>query len=567
MSRSLSGIAFWPAQDIALAPTRMIERVAPRAARTTRFRGKHIANADEKRIPETFVQTYHQPTTRLNPASSAGFHYSGRTGNYTLPVLQQNRIRRPLRPSHKGYPYRALPNPNNSGRFSTPPPRPPFMPPLKPRNRSRRFSPFWISTLLSLLALFIILSGGIFAYYQTELAPSLQSILGNKAWREYPAQPATGSELNRSMNILLLGSDTDGKNNDPERGQSPLAQTIMIVTINPQTQYVGLLSIPRDMQVTDDAYVQRRPYPKIDEVFMHAFDVKGISIAERVSRAAGHTMDVIEENYGIRIDHYAWVGLKGFIKVIDTAGGVDVDVIHPMVDDTYPDDINNADGSIYDYKRLYIAPGPQHLNGIQALEYVRTRHSDLIGDFGRTIRQQQILTQLKPKLATSEIISKAPQYLRDLTGSLYTDLNLADIITLGNYARQTDLKAVERVTLGPPTYAIEGTTRPGNYIPVCDEINQIVQKMFQASPTCLPQMESPVTTPATSTPEATPLPLTPTPVPTFTPQPAQSSPVASPTPVPQSTATAPSQEDDQVNALQTLLGLLASVATHDFVVV
>src|SRR5262249_27016833 len=174
------------------------------------------------------------------------------------------------------------------------------------------------------------------------------------------------------VNILLLGSDTDGKGNDPTNGV-PLAQTVMIITVDPQTNSVGMLSIPRDMQVTENGH----PEPKLDEVFSHGYS--GNTLQDKVAHGAAEMENVIQDNFNIHIDHYAWVGLDGFVKVIDTAGGVDVDVIHPMVDDSYPDDVGNANGSVYDYKRVYIAPGPQHLNGTQALEYVRTRHSDLVG--------------------------------------------------------------------------------------------------------------------------------------------------------------------------------------------
>jgi hypothetical protein len=182
--------------------------------------------------------------------------------------------------------------------------------------------------------------------------------------------------------------------------------------------------------------------------------------------------------------------LGGFIKVIDTAGGVDVDTIHPMVDDSYPDDVNNTNGSIYDYKRLYISPGPQHLNGAQALEYVRTRHSDLVGDFGRTIRQQQIINQLKSKLATPDTIGKASELLQDLNGSLQTDMQLNDVISLGNLARNIDSNKVDRLTLGPPDYATPNIygNRTSNYLPICRSIVPKIKKMFNiSSPRCASQ--------------------------------------------------------------------------------
>jgi len=53
--------------------------------------------------------------------------------------------------------------------------------------------------------------------------------------------------------------------------------------------------------------------------------------------------------------------------VIDTLGGLDIDVIHPVVDDVYPDDTGKNANNPFAYKRLYIAPGPQHMNGQEAL--------------------------------------------------------------------------------------------------------------------------------------------------------------------------------------------------------
>jgi LCP family protein required for cell wall assembly len=317
----------------------------------------------------------------------------------------------------------------------------------------------------------VIIAGGAFAFfsfYQVAIAPVVNVILGKSTGR---------------TNILLLGSDTDGKGNDPTNGV-PLAQTVMIITIDAQTNSVGILSIPRDMQVVENGYTE----PKLDEVFSHGY--VGSTPQDKVTSGAREMESVIQYNFGISIDHYAWVGLNGFIKVIDTAGGIDVDVIHPVVDDTYPDDVGNANGSIYDYKRLSIAPGPQHLDGAQALDYVRTRHSDLVGDFGRTVRQQQVISQLKIKLATSDTIGKAPELLQDLNGAVQTDLPLNDVINLANIARNIDGNSVERLTLGPPDYAVPNTdgVRSGNYLPVCSAILPAIEKMFHIPwPRCLPQ--------------------------------------------------------------------------------
>ncbi len=258
----------------------------------------------------------------------------------------------------------------------------------------------------------------------------------------------------------------------------------MIMTVDSQTNFVGILSIPRDMQVVEDGYRE----PKLDEVFSHGY--VGSTLQDKITNGAREMESVIQSNFGISIDYYAWVGLDGFVKVIDTAGGVDVDVIHPVVDDTYPDDVGNPNGSIYDYERLSIAPGPQHLSGAQALDYVRTRHSDLVGDFGRTVRQQQVISQLKSKLANPNTIGKAPELLHDLNGAIQIDMPYSNVINLTNLARSIDGNSVEHLTLGPPDYALPNTNgvRSGNYLPICSAIVPAIQKMFNIPwPRCLPQ--------------------------------------------------------------------------------
>lgn len=340
----------------------------------------------------------------------------------------------------------------------------------------------------------VLLIGGVgYWYYQTNFASAVTSITGHAAIHQYKGSsanttPSATLSANQSamltgnrVNILILGSDTDGKGNDINNG-TPLAQTDIVITIDPQTNYVAMLSIPRDMQVTDPV---SGGHTKLDVVFENGYS--GKTVADKVASAAGRAMDTIEYNYGIHIDHYAWVGLDGFVKVINTAGGVDVDAIHPMVDDTYPDDTGSGTSNIFAYKRLYIAPGPQHMDGLQALDYVRTRHSDLIGDFGRSARQQQLLTSLKAKLATTDSIAKAPQLLQDVQGSVETDLTLDQLYPLANFARTMDTNKMQRVTLSPP-YATPSSTN-SNYLPVCDKITTQIATMFNlgSQAKCIPQ--------------------------------------------------------------------------------
>jgi polyisoprenyl-teichoic acid--peptidoglycan teichoic acid transferase len=197
----------------------------------------------------------------------------------------------------------------------------------------------------------------------------------------------------------------------------------------------------------------------------------------------------VERDYGITIDRYAWVGLDGFAKVINTLGGLDVDVTHPVVDDAYPDDTGSSANNPNSFKRLYMVPGPQHLNGQEALEYVRSRHADLVGDIGRTQRQQQVLQALKQKLNVGSIVTNLPQLYNDLKGSVFTDLNEQEIVGFAGFGHDLPANAIEHITLGPG----QGNQNYGDYsdvydpsagaqqsvvIPDCSNIELVINRVF-----------------------------------------------------------------------------------------
>src|SRR5436853_6784891 len=219
---------------------------------------------------------------------------------------------------------------------------------------------------------------------------------------------------------------------------------------------------------------------KLDE----AYSLGGPAIGTGAYSPGGVALSrlTIFQDFGIPINYYAWVGLDGFVKVIDTVGGVDVDVLHPITDDNYPDDVGNHTGDIYAYKRLYIAPGPQHLSGPQALEYVRSRHADLVGDFGRSARQQQVLSALKTKLNNPDIVSKLPEIANDLNGYVKTDMQLSDVLKLMTFARSLNPNSINRLILDTNYSRVENLqTPPGTQSVVvlnCDKVRQKIAQMF-----------------------------------------------------------------------------------------
>ncbi len=284
------------------------------------------------------------------------------------------------------------------------------------------------------------------------------------------------------LNLLLLGSDTDSK----FEGGRVLTQTDIVVRIDLAHHHVTMLSLPRDLWVpSDEGYC----CAKLDEISLNETDGATTSLAAKLHGFA-HTIATIEQDFHIPINAYAWVGLDGFIKVIDTIGGVDVDVLHPVVDDTYPSDTTNPNNP-YGYERVYIPAGPQHLDGKTALAYVRSRHGDLLEDVGRAARQQELLLALKKKLDNPEIFARLDEIATDLQGSVLTSLSIQQVMELANFARGLSSQDFTQMALGLPDYgygAMVDTPEGVIWVeePLWGAIHQTIKQVFPESNTSTP---------------------------------------------------------------------------------
>ncbi len=174
------------------------------------------------------------------------------------------------------------------------------------------------------------------------------------------------------INILLLG-----RAGEHHSGRN-LTDTLMIMSIDTRTKKVALLSLPRDLYVN---IPDTHSFTKINAVYQQGLvQNDGISLIER-------TVTTIT---GLPI-HYSFViDFDGFEKVITEIGGVNVEVMRDIYDSRYP-------GPNYSYETFEIKKGWQTLDGPTALKYVRERHDDPEGDFGRAKRQQQVIQAVKSK--------------------------------------------------------------------------------------------------------------------------------------------------------------------------
>ncbi|WP_413306879.1 LytR family transcriptional regulator [Bacillus sp. 1P10SD] len=152
------------------------------------------------------------------------------------------------------------------------------------------------------------------------------------------------------FSVLMLGVDE----REGDKGRS---DTIIVLTVNPNTNSVKMLSIPRD---TRTEIVGKGTEDKIN----HAYAFGGVPMS----------MDTVEKFLNIPIDYYIQINMEGFQDIVDAVGGVTVQ--------------NDLDFTQNDF---HFAKGKITLNGEQALSFSRMRYEDPRGDFGRQSRQRQII--------------------------------------------------------------------------------------------------------------------------------------------------------------------------------
>ncbi len=237
--------------------------------------------------------------------------------------------------------------------------------------------------------------------------------------------PALKGEERGRINILLLGRAGEhypGKN---------LTDTVMMMSINTETRQIALLSLPRDLYVP----IGQSDYAtKLNAVYQSGLsDGTGIEPLRQT----------IEEITGQPMDYFVTLDFDGFEKGIDTVGGIALDVVRDFNDPRYP-------GKNYSYEPFMIKKGWQTLDGATALKYVRERHNDPEGDFGRAKRQQQLIQAFKNKvfsLGTLFNVITVGRLIDTLGESVKTDMSLEDMARFLELSHTLDTKNVTNVVV------------------------------------------------------------------------------------------------------------------------
>ena len=246
---------------------------------------------------------------------------------------------------------------------------------------------------------------------------------------------------NKALNYLLVGSDPrEGLTKEQLKllrvGSTKTAagsrsDTMLIVHISKARDKATIISIPRDSLVTipehPSSLDKTRIIPAAKGKINAAFAFGGPSLL----------IQTIEDETGIRIDHYIEIGFAGFAAMVDALGGIEV-CTKKDIDDPK--------------SHLVLAAGVHTLNGVEALKYVRTRDFDGMGDLGRMQRQQQFMSAVLRKVTSTGVLLNPIKLVNFFNAAIATvktdsELNKSDLLTLAKQMKNLSSSNVRTLTI------------------------------------------------------------------------------------------------------------------------
>ncbi|WP_201452541.1 LCP family protein [Streptomyces sp. HM190] len=308
-------------------------------------------------------------------------------------------------------------------------------PPVRPRKRG------WAMRVATTLSVVVLAAAGIGHAVVTSLDDRIARVDPFKDMKNRP-------EAGNGMNVLLVGTDGRDRVSEEQRrayrlGGAPChcTDTMMIVHISEDRERASVVSLPRDSYAEAPAHTDRTTGKTraAHPIKLNAAYAEG---------GPPLTVRTVEHMTKVKIDHYVEVDFTSFMRTVDVLGGVRICTAQPLKDS---------------YTGLDLAAGSHDLDGGEALQYVRARHTDGSSDLGRMKRQQRFMAALMAQ-ATSSGVLLNPIKFRDITravlGSVRADkeFGAGELIDLGRAMRNLTPASSEFTTvpIGRMGHVVEG---------------------------------------------------------------------------------------------------------------
>lgn len=229
--------------------------------------------------------------------------------------------------------------------------------------------------------------------------------------------------MKNRVNILALGLD---ESTERESWRSFRSDTMILISINFDTKAVDMISVPRDSYV--------KLYDSRGDVVRNELDEPAMAKVNSAFPRGGasgfqYAMQTVSKLLGgVPIHYYVGFNMNVVKDMVDAMGGVyyDVDIHVSMNGRT-------------------LAPGYQHLNGQQVLDYSRMRKGS--SDIARIDRQQRILTAIFQQLKSTGQIVNIPDIYQAVESNMNTNLSFAQIVSLALLGAQMDVDQLHRHTV------------------------------------------------------------------------------------------------------------------------
>ena len=278
---------------------------------------------------------------------------------------------------------------------------------MKKKMRRRRYRTRFIYRPLLVLLLVAALTLSV-GFWDRGLLADWSSSVGDAAAKTGIVPQDNG------LNVLIIGNNARDASNPLSLGTAGGQADILIVAhIDSQSHQVTLISIPRDTLVALPGY--NEPIPKIKSTF-------NLGLQSSPSDGPALAMKYVSDMTGMTVNNYVAIDFQGFVDAVNAVHGISIDVPARLYDPL------NSGANFY--------PGPQVLNGEQALAYVRIRQNQAgndyrINDFQRQQAELQVINALKEKIYHSySNISELSQLAHIVYNDVSTNLNIGQIISL-----------------------------------------------------------------------------------------------------------------------------------------